>query len=114
MLDPVEAPSREECVQAMVSHALGVSICFLGPLIIWMTAGKRSAFVERHAKEALNAQIMLATILLACWNFAPGTWFALLLSGYLVLNTIVSVPAVIAASKGQPFRHVWMPFRLIE
>lgn len=98
----------------MISHALGVSISFFGPLILWMTAGKRSAFVEKHAKEALNAQITLATVLLACWNFAPDAWFVLLLSGYLILNTVVSVPAVIAAAKGQPFRHVWMPFRLIE
>ena len=108
-----DQPDREACMYALLSHALGVSISFIGPLFIWLTAGKRSVFVERHAKEALNAQIILASLLLACWNFAPESWFALMLSGYLAINTIVCVPAIIAASQGKPYRHRWLPLRLI-
>ena len=107
-----EGPTREECVQAMLAHALGVTASFLGPLIIWLMRGKVSAFVNHHAKEALNMQITLAAILLACWNFAPEEWFALLLSGYLMLNTIISIPAVIAGSQGRLY-HYPLPVRLI-
>jgi uncharacterized protein len=113
---PVEAPggpSRDECMMGMIAHALGISTSFLGPLLIWQTKGKESAFVNQQAKEALNYQITLATILLACWNFAPDVWFPYLLSGYLVVNTVFSVPALIAAAQGKPFRY-WLPIRLID
>ena len=104
--------TRDECIMGMIVHALGISTAFLGPLIIWQTKGKESAFVSEHAKEALNFQITLAAILLACWNFAPDEWFPLLLSAYLVVNTMFCGPAIIAASKGKPFRY-WLPVRLI-
>jgi len=97
----------------LIVHALGISSSFVGPLIIWRTKGQDSAFVNQQAKEALNFQITLAVILLACWNFAPAEWFPILLSGYLALNTILSIPAIIAASKGKPFRYR-LPVRLIE
>ena len=108
-----EGPTRDECSMGMIAHALGISTSFLGPLLIWKTKGNESAFVTQQAKEALNFQVTIATILLACWNFAPDAWFPLLLSGYLVVNTMFCVPAMIAASKGKPFRY-WLPIRLID
>jgi uncharacterized protein len=111
--DEPGGPTRDECMMGLIAHALGISTSFLGPLLIWKTKGKESAFVSQQAKEALNYQITLATILLACWNFAPDAWFPLLLSGYLVVNTVFCVPAIIAASKGKPFRY-WLPVRLID
>jgi len=113
---PEEAPSgptRDECSMGMIVHALGISTSFLGPLLIWKTKGNESAFVTQQAKEALNFQVTIATVLLACWNFAPDAWFPLLLSGYLVVNTMFCVPAMIAASKGKPFRY-WLPVRLVD
>ncbi len=69
--------------------------------------------MDQLAKEAPNDQIRLGVILLACWNFAPEAWFPLILSSYLIVNTIFTVPAMIATSKGKPFRY-WLPVRLIE
>lgn len=106
-------PTRDECSMGMIAHALGISTSFLGPLLIWKTKGQESAFVAQQAKEALNFQLTIATVLLACWNFAPDAWFPLLLSGYLVVNTMFCVPAMIAASKGKPFRY-WLPIRLVD
>jgi uncharacterized Tic20 family protein len=111
--DVPSGPSRDECMMGMITHALGVSISFLGPLIIWQTKGKESPFVSLHAREALNYQITLATILLACWNFAPDEWFPLMMAIYFAINTMFSVPAMIAASKGKPFKY-WLPVRLID
>ena len=106
-------PSREECVQAMLAHALGVTVSVLGPLLMRLTRGKVSAFVNAHATEALNFQITLATVLLACWNFGPEEWFPFLLSGYFSVNAIFTVPAIIAASQGRLQRY-WLSLRLID
>ncbi len=45
---------------AQAAHLLAIVSSFLGPLIIWVTKGKEDAFVEQHAKEALNFQISMA------------------------------------------------------
>lgn len=105
-------PSRDECVQAMLAHALGVTINFLGPLLIRRKNNKASDYIHRHATEAINFQITLGTILLICWNFLPHAWFPLMLSAYLVLNALLSVPAMIAASQGKTYRY-WLSIRLI-
>ncbi len=109
---PHTPPTRDECVQAMLAHALGVTISFLGPLIIRRRNGKRSDYLHRHTTEALNFQITLGTILLICWNFLPHAWFALMLSAYLTLNALLSIPAMIAASRGEAYRY-WLSIRII-
>src|SRR5262249_37422123 len=38
---------------------LVVGFWFIGPLVIWLMKKEESAFVERHAKEALNFQITM-------------------------------------------------------
>lgn len=118
MIDPVippddSGPEREECVQAMLAHALGMTLSFLAPLLLWLTRGKTSAYVAHHAKESLNLHILLAAALLACWNFAPDDRFALLLSAYFAITTILGVPATIAASQGRLYRYR-LPIRLFD
>ena len=105
-------PSRDECVHAMLAHALGVTISFIGPLIIRRKNTKQSEYIHRHATEAVNFQITLGTILLICWNFLPHAWFALMLSAYLTLNALLSIPAMIAASRGETYRY-WLSIRII-
>lgn len=96
----------------MLAHALGVTISFVGPLIIRSKNGKQSEHIHRHATEAMNFQITLGTILLICWNFLPHAWFPLMLSVYLTLNALLSVPAMIAASRGEAYRY-WLSVRII-
>ena len=44
---------------AMLGHLGGIIIGFLSGLIVMLVFGKRSAFVNDQAKEALNFQITL-------------------------------------------------------
>ena len=44
---------------AMLAHLLGIFTGFLGPLIIWLTAGKQDPFVEDQSIEALNWQLTM-------------------------------------------------------
>jgi uncharacterized Tic20 family protein len=52
---PVTRRNRE---LAGLAHVVGVfAVTFPVPLFIWLTGGRKSPFVKRHAKEALNFQL---------------------------------------------------------
>jgi uncharacterized Tic20 family protein len=52
---PVTRRNRE---LAGLAHVVGVFVLtFPVPFFIWLTGGRKSPFVKRHAKEALNFQL---------------------------------------------------------
>ena len=74
----------------MLGHVGGLFIGFLAPLITLLVFGKRSAFVDDQAKEALNFQIsvMLASVV--------GVILTFVVIGIVVL-VVVGVGAVVLA-----------------
>jgi uncharacterized Tic20 family protein len=69
-----------------------VGLSFLGPLIVMLTQGPKSAFVRRHAVESLNFQI---TVLIVG---AAGSLLSVLLVLLTVgLGLLVIIPVAIAA-----------------
>jgi uncharacterized Tic20 family protein len=69
-----------------------VGLSFLGPLIIMLTQGTKSAFVRRHAVESLNFQI---TVLIVA---AAGSVVSILLVLVTVgLGLLVIIPVAAAA-----------------
>ncbi|MGZ4589345.1 MAG: DUF4870 domain-containing protein, partial [Actinomycetes bacterium] len=81
----------EERTWAMAAHigalvAGVVAMAFLGPLIIMLTQGTKSAFVRRHAVESLNFQI---TLLIA---LAAGIVLSIVTLG---VGLLVVIPAAI-------------------
>jgi Uncharacterized protein conserved in bacteria len=64
-----------------------LAMAFLGPLIVMLTQGTKSAFVRRHAVESLNFQL---TLLIA---FVAGFVLSILTLG---IGLLVFIPAVIA------------------
>ncbi|MEV5572995.1 DUF1707 and DUF4870 domain-containing protein [Spirillospora sp. NPDC052269] len=92
----VAGPSTsEERMLAAVSHGLGYFTLFVGPLIMMLTAGKRSAYVRQHAVEALNFQ--LTVLLVTLVTFGLGSIL------YAVTWLIAGVAAAFALT-GQSFR----------
>jgi uncharacterized Tic20 family protein len=95
---------------AMAAHLSGfaaayVALGFLGPLVVLLLAGDRSAFVRRHAVEALNFNltwliyIVVAAVLAI---FLIGLPILLVLGvAYLVLV----IRAALAASNGRDYRY---------
>jgi uncharacterized protein len=87
---------------AQLAHILGLLFGFLAPLIIWLVKGKESAFIDQHAKEALNFQL---TVLIA--GFVGGV-LLLVLVGFLVLlvvfvlDVVFSIQQTIKAGRGEP------------
>jgi uncharacterized Tic20 family protein len=95
-----EAPAAEDRLLAAVAHGSGYLTTFIGPLVVMLTSGKRSAYVRRHAVEALNFQL---TILIAVVvTFGIG---ALLYA----VTWIVAGIAALAGLAGQRFQY---PFTL--
>ncbi|MFW2514581.1 DUF4870 domain-containing protein [Demequina sp. SO4-13] len=95
---------------ATIAHAGVAASAFLGitllaPLVIWLIAKERSAFVDKEAKEALNFSILLVIL------YFVGGILAFVLIGFLVLaaawicSIIFGVMGAIAANKGQNYRY---------
>jgi uncharacterized protein len=86
---------------AQLAHILGLLFGFLAPLIIWLVKGKESAYIDQHAKEALNFQL---TVLIA--GFVGGV-LLLVLVGFLVLlvvfilDVVFSIQQTIKAGRGE-------------
>ncbi len=102
------APS-EERGWAVCAHLSGLVIGFVGPLLIFLLCKDRSAFVRRHAAQALNLQIFLAVYTVAAIIVTIGTiGFGLLvvipLTLLLGLGVLISViMGAAAASAGRDF-----------
>ncbi|MGZ3457170.1 MAG: DUF4870 domain-containing protein [Archangium sp.] len=104
------APTADEKTWGMIAHlsALVASLVgfpFLGPLIVMLTKGKESSWVEQHAKEALNFQI---TATIAIWVSA---FLMFCLVGFVLLPIlglgilVLTLMAGLKANNGEMFRY---------
>jgi uncharacterized Tic20 family protein len=97
-----EADSR---LWAMLAHLLGIVGLFVAPLVVMLMFGPRSAFVEKHAKEALNFQIII-TIAVAVSMLLTGACIGVpLLFAVEVTNLIFCIIAGLEANKGNDYRY---------
>ncbi len=88
-----------------------VALAFLGPLLVLLIQGNKSAFVRRHAIESLNFQITLlialaAGIVLSVATLGLGLIIVLpvgLVIGILALVWIIM--AGIKANNGEDYRY---------
>ncbi|ATB32691.1 DUF4870 domain-containing protein [Melittangium boletus] len=103
------APTADEKTWGMLAHlsALVTGIfgfSFLGPLIVMLTKGKESAWVEQHAKESLNFQI---SVTIVSW-VTVITMFCLvgfLLVPVLLAALVLTIIAGIKANNGETYRY---------
>ncbi len=90
-------------ISAIIASVVGLS--FLGPLLVMLIQGPKSAFVRRQAVEALNFQI---TVYIAA---AVSGLLILVLIGIVLLPLvllawlILSIVAGVAASRGEDYRY---------
>jgi uncharacterized Tic20 family protein len=95
-----ETPTGEDRLLAAVAHGSGYLTTFVGPLVLMLTRGRRSAYVRRHAVEALNFQLTVLIVVMV--TFGIG---ALLYA----VTWIVAGIAALAGLAGQRFQY---PFTL--
>jgi hypothetical protein len=104
------APTADERQWGMFAHLSAIvasffGLPFLGPLIVMLTKGKESAWVDKHAKEALNFQIT-ATIAIFVSALLILVVIGICLLPLVGLGTLVlTVIAGIKANEGQMYRY---------
>ncbi|MCD0451805.1 DUF1707 and DUF4870 domain-containing protein [Actinocorallia sp. API 0066] len=88
--------TSEDRMLAGLAHASGVVTTFVGPLVLMLVSGQRSAYVRRHAVEALNFQITLLLVTLVTFGIG-GIVYA--------IAWIASLIAAVNAGTGRDFRY---------
>ncbi len=93
-------------LSALIGVAVGAGfIGWLGPLLILIALGRRSAFVAEHARMTLNFQITMFAVAVAgaaLWIFGIGF---LLTAAVYVVTIVLSIIAAVAANAGRPYRY---------
>jgi uncharacterized Tic20 family protein len=77
----------------------------LGPLIIWLTWRKRSAFVASQAKEALNFNLTVGIAGVVCLALVLLGIGVPLLAALLIAWITLTLRAAVRASEGFDYRH---------
>jgi uncharacterized Tic20 family protein len=101
---------------AHLSALAGLVIPFgsvLGPLLIWLTKGKESAYVGEQAREALNFQITMVIVAAVCFVLAFILIGFLLLWLAVIADLVFVILAAVTASKGQLYRYPYT-LRLVK
>jgi len=104
------APTADERTWGMLAHLSALitglfGLTFLGPLIVWLTKGKESSWVEQQAKEALNFQIT-ATIALFVAAFTTLCLVGFVLLPLLgVAALVLTIIGTIKANNGEMYRY---------
>jgi uncharacterized Tic20 family protein len=91
----------------MLAHALAVAghvfsasvLCWLGPLIIWLTKRETSRFVAFHALQSLLWQLVIMGILIVGWTIV-GILCMVLIGIFLlpimaILHFVIAIGSVI-------------------
>ena len=112
---PTGAASQEDKTLALLTHLSGIVLCFIVPLIVWLTHRDKPdrPFLNDQAKEALNFQITMAIAYLICKVLIILLIGVFLLPVVWIVNLIFCILAGIKANEGVAYRY---PFaiRLIK
>lgn len=103
----------DERLWAMLAHLSSIVASFLGglsllgPLIVWLIYKDKSSYVDYHGKEALNFQILMSVIFVACvfgGIITCGVGFVVLPIVWVV-DVVLVIIAGIAANNGEMYRY---------
>ncbi|MFK8113188.1 MAG: DUF4870 domain-containing protein [Rubripirellula sp.] len=116
------APTQDERNIALIAHLSGIAgivmgglLGFLGPLLVYLIKKDDSPYIAAQAKEALNFQITVLIIGVACAVLAMiscGTLF-LLLFVPAVMQVVFGIIAALAVRDGSHYRYP-VNLRLIQ
>jgi uncharacterized Tic20 family protein len=101
--DPVPSESRGWATAAHLVPLIGLS--FVAPLVIWLMKKDEDAFIEYHAKEALNFQIMMIIYVLASILLMFVLIGFVLIFVVLIYALVVMIIAGIKAANGEFYRY---------
>lgn len=102
--------SKEKRTWAMLAHILGIVTWIIGPLVIWQLKKQEDAFIADQGKEALNFQITMTILYVACFvlSFIPVLGSIVWLAAWVV-SLVLCIMAGLKANEGVAHRY---PFAL--
>ena len=108
---PAGTASQEDRTLALLTHLSGIILCFIVPLIVWLTHKDKPdrGFLNDQAKEALNFQITILIAYLISKVLILVLIGVLLLGIVWVVNLVFCILAGIKANEGVAYRY---PFAL--
>jgi uncharacterized Tic20 family protein len=123
------APDRKgsDRTWATISHVTIFVLAVIGPLAIYLTAGRNDRFVKHHAAEALNAQIWFAiawnallgplvVVSFASGDAGPPGWMIAAVPLAFILFAVTAgfaLRGMVQASRGVWWRYP-LPFRFVR
>ena len=114
---PGALSESDERLWATLAHAGGILFGFLAPLIVWLVQKGKGQFVEDQAKEALNFQILMVIVSVACAILSTviafvGVWVPLWGLPWLAV-LVFGIMGAMAANRGEYYRYP-LNLRLIK
>jgi len=109
------APMRpdEEKLWAIAAHLGPIVLGFIAPLVVWLVFKDRSAFLDRHGKEALNMQISYTIYFLVSGISVIVLVGLLLLPLVGVAWLVLMIVATLKAANHEEYRYPLI-FRFIS
>jgi uncharacterized Tic20 family protein len=98
-------PSTEERTWALLAHLGAILIGFIAPLVAMLTKGTESAYVRRHAVEALNFNLTLLGALLLSFLLSFVGIGCVLLPLVLLGGLVLQIIAGVKANSGEDYRY---------
>jgi uncharacterized Tic20 family protein len=103
---PQPLTPSDERMWAIFAQIGPVLLSFIAPLVIWLVFKDRSRFVDQEGKEALNFQITLIFVHIACAIITAVTF----LIGSIVYVVFIAalvfmILAAVENNKGAPYRY---------
>ena len=114
---PAAGPTPDEKTWGTMAHASALIAMFvgglspLGPLVVWLMKKNESAWVEAHAREALNFQITMLIVgaVVTVIGFATCGIGLFILPVVGVVDIVLTILAAVKANAGESYRY---PFAL--
>ena len=102
-----------ERLLAFFGHGSGYLLSALGPLVVLLLNGNSSAFVRRHATEALNYQltVIVGSIVMLglAWLVIPAILWVFMILGWVFMPGIAALVSLLGGGWKYPF--TWRPVK---
>jgi hypothetical protein len=105
--------SQDEKNWGMFCHVAVFAGCIaplgniIGPLVIWLIKKDQYGFVDYNGRQAINFQITFLIAMLASALLAFVLIGFLLMAGLGILALVVTIQAIVAASRGEYYTYPW-------
>lgn len=97
--------NADEKNMGLLTHAGGILLGFLAPLLVLVLKGKDSEVVKRMSTEALNFQLTVLAAWVVAWILSAFLVGFLLLPIIWVGALVFAIIAAMAVNNGQEYRY---------